>query len=713
MKNYITKSKKFIYIIAAIFTVILFMCSSYVGSGAQLARAATSASAVVSAYDRRNVLEDLEGSTIDGEPFDLDTYNFDKNKSTQLLSFIEFCYSSDSGNQQDYGLYVYVYNPQGLNYVTNSELNKISLRYGGNKEAGYDKYRLFFLNQSTARGYEGLFYKYKLLLSDTQRRDVLNTLNSSERIYEVGELELKLSDNINAQYYKVGKSYKYSGYAKGYGISNNKESSLVCETTKLTVLTPSVHHTYWRPEGDNGKLQQGDGTSGTFFAKSQDSIHSVYFAVPKTIDERYGEMYAIHAQWLEAVMAPALVTDNLQVYNKLSEYVGAYFGKVRPSELRYHMTGYFKDYNGDNNPDSFNFNYLGYSAYREHDGTYDVFSRLDKSYHVLNYIPYLFLATNGDAASYVVSSSEIDKWVYKNYAAHDNIFNELVYASDNPYDYSTVAREVQAFHDKIPGLEIYSRLFESVADEYNEVNILATDTYPITSRKWSDPSWWWNYKHVEGIDAYDVQAIYQVTDKDFIGTRETISKNLLVAEENYQEFVNFYNANQKDSNIYLFRFAASDYITGHVRIFHNDETWGYRVEDDDTYIFSDSVYLDFDMIDITYKIGNSLIVFPVAMSPQNIFSGGEPPAELQIDTDIPWWVWAIIITAVVAVILIIIAIVYPPAGAFMLNAVKAVFKLIIWLVTLPFKLLARLFPGGDDPPEQTSKKQGNTRKKEK
>ena len=75
--------------------------------------------------DSTNVLDDLNGSTIGGKEFNLADYPYDENSKTQVISFSEYCYSYYSKNQGNYGLYVYVYNPQGKAFDERTERNKI------------------------------------------------------------------------------------------------------------------------------------------------------------------------------------------------------------------------------------------------------------------------------------------------------------------------------------------------------------------------------------------------------------------------------------------------------------------------------------------------------------------------------------------------------------------------------------------------------------
>ena len=104
--------------------------------------------------DSSNVMDDLQNSTIDGMPFDISNYAFDESKQTQVFMFTEYCYSFYSNMQGNYGLYVYVYNPQGLRFKTNSMLNTISLRAGGNDSIGHTKYTLAYLNQCELPNYK-------------------------------------------------------------------------------------------------------------------------------------------------------------------------------------------------------------------------------------------------------------------------------------------------------------------------------------------------------------------------------------------------------------------------------------------------------------------------------------------------------------------------------------------------------------------------------
>ena len=78
-------------------------------------------------YDKTSVMDDLSTSTVNGQPFDMKDYPYDEDSQAQIVNFVEYCYSYKGNMQSNYGLYVYVYNPQGLNLSTNSKGNKIQM----------------------------------------------------------------------------------------------------------------------------------------------------------------------------------------------------------------------------------------------------------------------------------------------------------------------------------------------------------------------------------------------------------------------------------------------------------------------------------------------------------------------------------------------------------------------------------------------------------
>ena len=103
------------------------------------------------AFDKTSVLEDLQSSTINGQAFDLNEYPADENGSVKIINFVEYCYSATKNMHENYGLYIYVYNPQKINFSTTSQQNKIQIAVAydeDGKAIRYEKFHLVFCDKS-------------------------------------------------------------------------------------------------------------------------------------------------------------------------------------------------------------------------------------------------------------------------------------------------------------------------------------------------------------------------------------------------------------------------------------------------------------------------------------------------------------------------------------------------------------------------------------
>ena len=81
-------------------------------------------------FDGTSVTDDLTSSSAGGKTFDLKDYPYDESKQAQVINFVEYCYSYKANMRNNYGLYVYIYNPQGLNISTTSKSNNIQMATG-------------------------------------------------------------------------------------------------------------------------------------------------------------------------------------------------------------------------------------------------------------------------------------------------------------------------------------------------------------------------------------------------------------------------------------------------------------------------------------------------------------------------------------------------------------------------------------------------------
>lgn len=598
--------------------------------------------------DSSNVMDDLQSSTVDGEAFDFRDYAFDEQGETNVFALAEYCYSFYSNMQGNYGLYVYVHNPRGLTFNLNSLRNTIQLRAG--EQAQFTKYPLLYLNQCEIPNYEGLFLKFKVYMTGEQKAAVLDSLNSTERTYEVTEIELVAASTGEAENYTVSTTYFYTGYAAGYGSNPNADTTLDIKSEQAKTLSLKPYSTAYRPAGTNGKNDY-----------TQDSLHSVYFAVPNEFIELFGEMSAVHARWLDAVLKPILVTGNQAAYNAIRSYLGVdlytvdgnqhggqiedigylYLGDL--TQKPFEDGGYDQYWYGY----SYNFPDVPPSSLFAHEYFGDVVNPL---YYIFN---------SGDsvdsADNYTVSSEDLIAALKR---SKDDYGGELV-------------------NDK------YSRaIFESVANEFTEVNIERETEYALTSEVISQ-TWWekiWGNSHVESSQIFNgIQAIYAISpETDLQGTDVEIAERLYVSAGDVQDLKDYCNAPENaDSTVYLFRYQTSDYISQEATCLEwNGRSWVNQ--DTNAYFFQETVNLDFDIIDVTFSNGEKDTVIPVAMKPIDIVPAATPPVNTESDKDDDLLRLILMVLGLIVLLVILMPI------------LPYIAKAVVWVISLPFKAISAL-----------------------
>lgn len=600
-------------------------------------------------YEQTDVLDDLSGAVIGGKPFDIADYPFDERGKPQIVAFAEYGYSFYADNQDDYGLYVYVYNPQGMAFDTNTDRNKIALAYGGREN--WTKYNLEFLDYSSEAGYEGLFYKFRVSLTEDAKSDILDDVVQNARVYEISGIELSVGNIVTD--YTVAMRYTYSGYALGYGSALATESTLACTADGVEkYLNLDVYPTYYRPEGTNGENDY-----------TQDSLHSVYFAVPREVVEEYGGLSAVHATWLDAVLAPVLVTGNKDAYDAILPYLGQDIGQNTDAldyayvgDAEFGATGGFGETGWGG---AFGYNFP--EAWMELGGD-GVINSTDR---VISVLYWLFYAGEGEnsADEYALSSEVIEEKLVE---LTEQYGGELV-------------------NDR------YSRvLFDSVAEEFTEINIAAEFEYDLRNEVLGS-SWWdklWGITHDESAAFDGIKAIYEVQDGDFVIRDDVLdaeetADNLYISPEDVKVFKEFYDENKADSVVYLFRYQVSDYISAEASLFEPDNFIGnaWSRTDTNAYFAQETVNLDFDIIDLTFMKDNVDTVIPVVSDPINNIPDGTPPVYTETDDDFDWKTLLGIILGA------ILLIVFLPLIA---TLVPYLVKGIVWILLLPVKGIAAI-----------------------
>lgn len=627
--------------IAALLLAVL-VCFGVV-MGGQGFLSAFAATDVQTAYENTNVLDNLDGAIIGGKAFDIADYPHNDEGRPQVISLVEFCYSYYADKQSDFGLYVYVYNPQDIAFDMATDRNKIQLTYG-NKQS-YSKYTLDFLNYSEKAGHEGRFYKFKIRLTDAERQDILDTVNDDGRVYKISGIELSYKGSVTE--YPCGQNYTYSGYAEGYGSELATGDTLSCTVDGFDkYLTLDVHSTYYRPEGSNGSENK------------QDTLHSVYFAVPNEIIREYGVMTAVHATWLNAYTSPIFVTGNEELYNGFMELVG----KESPET----------DYAFHTNEKG---GYLGGFYFVNYSHGYNYSNSVDD---VLTKLNYVFYAENGDADSYTLPA-------------------EKLLGEEKSGKKGWLETYTENFGGELVNDKYSAALFEKVDAAFTDKTITSDDTFSLTSVTTSQNLWQkiWGTS-TSYTNTYTMSAIQDVAldDMDNALNEKAFCDEFFVAEGDFDELYSYVKkAAAKDETVYLFRYYQSEYFavelsegmyeTGFYTQIVGDMSmpaYGrhYEHEDTNAYLCQMWVQLDFDIIDLTFTKDNVDTIIPVVMSPMDIAADGTPPLVTTKD-GLSWWQ---ILLAVLALILIIwLLFKFAPIIVYAVGKV----------IALPFKAIGALF----------------------
>lgn len=612
-------------------------------------------------FESSNVLDDLFSSTVDGVPFDIKNFPFNEKSSIQILNFVEFCYTYKESKKDDFGLYVYVYNPQGLDIDKTSKQNKIQLAtYSDEFGEHYDKFQLQFINEAEQSNYKGLFYKYKIVdKKGADGKTLIDRVNSNERVYKVSGIELLTKGNTNATEYGVGGTYKFSGYAKGYGPDVNAESNLVCSVENLETLSLEVHHTNYR----TGVSSLG--------ADHYNEVNTVYFAVPNRIFKEYGNLQKIRAEWWEYKTKMAAITSNYDYYkNTLLPYTGTYTGEYNSSVDNYLYSGYY----GQSG--------MGY-ANHYFDWTYNkdlsmksslMFTQTYHSDKVSDIMPYAFYSPAVDVDSVFkflysdpiagsVDSTQVAVWIY------------------------TYSNNLNHGYIDCNGRKISKDLFEDDVDSgrdmgYNDKTIDLGDTFDLNSYD-SNHNWWnkfWDYgfSWPDTSEQYsDVAPIYELKESDLSGSDADISKKLLINSDDVDELKDFFDAAEKnEERVILFRFANTDYYCAPAFAPHVQ-----NITKTDTYVAQQTVFLDFDIIELTFNKDGVYHVIPVVSSPMDIVNGFTPPPP-----KFEWW--KVILALLILVLLFVL--IYPILPH-VISFVIFIFKWVVKIILLPFKMIGKAF----------------------
>ena len=131
----------------------------------------------------------------------------------------------------------------------------------------------------------------------------------------------------------------------------------------------------------------------------------------------------------------------------------------------------------------------------------------------------------------------------------------------------------------------------------------------------------------------------------------------------------------EDKTVFLLRFGVTEYTSMPLAVLEKS-TLTYKKVDTSGYCAQQTVFLDLDIIDVTFRSEDTVTVIPVVSSPIDATANITPPIEPENNN------WLKIFIAVV--VLILLCVIFAPVLPY-------VTQFVIRIIALPFKLVSAIF----------------------
>lgn len=616
------KIKKSIHkIAAAIMSALLVLIFLFPSMSATAPRAWADSDQLT--MDETAVEEDIKG-------IDYLLYPKIPGAEPKLYSFQEYAFSDDPFKQGNYALYIYVYNPSCTEYVQFNGASALNMAsdYAREEDGTFaltsageltpTAYKNFSLKYcgATDGEKENLFVKFRLMnvgeiLENVKAMDA----QELERRYDVVGMQLFEQGADNATDYQItkggridsgGRTYYFSGYAKGLSEFTEGQSSLTCRYEDLGTVDLDVYHTSYK----TGVSSLGRG--------HQNELHTVYFSVDNRFLEAYGRLQKIAAQWYEYKLTPSIVAS-AEIYEKLLPYVGVDIGVNAGDSARSDLP-YKIRHEADLDVEDTITGVVPLYDYTWNKSTVE--GTAVWSTYVETVIKLLFRTPKGENVNdYTVKGADVLE-AAKTYAGVTN--GETLPIKDGTVPADCFLGTVE--DGRTRGYNFREFDADNVDDQWDLLS------YNETHNGW-DKFFDYFFSAPDNLDEtiLDIAPIYQVTDADVaIENDSELAATLLIDKGDAKKLRAFYKLETaQNKSVFLFRFAATDYYADVLTV--TDTETGKFVSDqfNDANINAElrqgTAFLDFEVISLTFNDNGALTVIGVCRSPID-FVGNYSPA---------------------------------------------------------------------------------------
>lgn len=586
------------------------------------------------AYDRSAIEDDLK-------EIDAAAYPADENGRHFLLDdvgFMEYGYSKSRFIAQNYfGIYLYVYNPTEREVSTRAGANAVNMATAyddAGEPTNYENVPITVLDHTENHR----FYKFRITdgAAVYERARAYAEEHDGERRYDIASVQIWFAGDRNAtdsftERNQRSVTYRCTGYAAGCGTDSAAPSTLDIRRDKLESVELDVQKTFWRTQ--TSRLGYGH----------QNQLDTVYFTVPQRLFDEYGTLQRIKAEWWEYKTKPIIVMENDIFCKEMEQYIAVHLPEAGGSYLGYKDDSIpYEFYAADGS---------GYPLYLWNSSVYKNADEIFLQGTYLQTLYYVF-STHG------VSIEKYDPYgdIVSTGGVSSNALEKYIFGYEKSFESGKL---------NVKDGTISADLFEADIDESRKANNergkirmgysyydfdVEEDVQQIVSWADGDPSWWDNWQEFGFWDSIfgdipeeegrSFSPIYIPKEEDFSGSPEAIADRLMCQLSDVEKLRSAYET--EEEILVMFRFAVSDYMAAQGST-SKYETWNNPGLDDlessPSYIAQQSVFLDFDIIQLTFKNDDEkMTVIPAVASPIDIIDPITPPTDF---SNGDWWtlVW--------------------------------------------------------------------------
>lgn len=401
-----------------------------------------------------------------------------------------------------------------------------------------------------------------------------------------------------------------------FGENQSAENTLKCAEKGMTeTVALELNHTYYR----TGHSDKG--------ANHFNQINTAYFSIPGKYMNDNVAIKAITAEWWEYVTQWALVTSNQDFYNLARQYTGTWLGDTCNKNIPFYVYNGVKYQHLGSGLASRDTWYYDWSFNRGRDYLNDSNPLAVERYLSTEWAPILPCVFYSPS----VGTNTILDLIYKEPAGKVNksVVSDWIYNYRNDTGHGYIdcnGRQISSdlFMDHIDA----DRAANGIQRGYNKKKIDFNDTFDVKSFDSNHKAieklfaFGWKYKLAETSESYqNVQPIYYLKNTDFDGNIDDVAKRLLIDKNSLYNVRSFYNAETaKGNTVVLFRFANSDYRS--MPACRNGNTEEGK---EDCYVATQTVFMDFDVIEFDFQKGEEVFTVPVIASPIDIINDYDSP----------------------------------------------------------------------------------------